>query len=82
MDPGCSALDEQFRQLHNGCETTVTSIRIRNDRRQKVCIGYPVSLCLWRAQTLFTLLPIVEKLGKEKLMDFIWDGVLSLLTIF
>lgn len=32
----CSLLHEQLGQLHDGCETTMTSVRICNDRSEVV----------------------------------------------
>jgi len=77
-----SFLDEQLRELHHCGQSTVSSIRIRDDGAQvvDVCELGAVSFG-FRGYTFFALLAVMEKLGHEKVGDFVWDGGLGILAL-
>lgn len=78
MNPCGTFFYEEFRQLHNSGQTTMSSISIGDngseiiDVRQFVAIGFR-GCC----HTLFALLPVVEKLCHEQMLDFVWDRCLG-----
>lgn len=55
-----AALDEELRQLHDGCETAVASVCVGDDGPQKVCLCNAAATCFWCRDPLFSLLSIVK----------------------
>ena len=69
VDASSSLLDKELGELHDGSQTTVTGVRIRNKRSQEIDVG---SFGLVRrTKTLFTLLAVVEELGHEQMADLV-----------
>ena len=75
VDTGGTALDEQLGELHDGGQTTVTGIGIGNDGTEVVDVGDVGALALGGGDALLALLPVVEQLGHEQLVDLVGDGV-------
>lgn len=76
----CSLLDEQLCQLHNRGKSPMTSVSVRNDRSQEVRVCNTITIPFRRRDSLLTLFTVVEKLSQEKLLDFIGNSILILLT--
>lgn len=75
MNTSSTALDKHLGQLHNGSDTTVTSVSVGNDGTQIVDLG---SLCTFlggHGQTSLALLAVVEELSKEKMLNLVRNGV-------
>lgn len=65
-------LDKQFGELHDSSEASVAGVCVCNKRPQEIDVG-----CfglVGRAETLFTLLAVVEELGHEQVTDLVGDG--------
>jgi hypothetical protein len=78
MYPRCSLLYEQFRELHHGCQTTMSSVRICDDGAEIINVGELGAVRFgFRGDAFFTLLAVVEELGHEEMGDFVWDGGLE-----
>lgn len=73
----CSTpLDEQFGELHDRSETTMTGISIGDDGSKVVVVLNLIALFSGGGDSLFSLFTVVEQLGKEQLIDFIGHGIL------
>ena len=71
-----AVLDEEFRQLHDSCETTVTGVSIRDDGSEEVGICNAATIGFRGGYPLFSLFAVVEELGQEQLMNLVWHSVL------
>ena len=54
----------------------MTCICIGDDRSQEVCVRNVAAVGFSSGDAFFSLFAIMEELGQEKLMDFIWNGIL------
>jgi hypothetical protein len=72
VDTSSTLLDEELGELHNSSKTTVTGICVSNERSQEVDVG--CFRLVWRAETLFALLAVVEELSHEEVADLVGDG--------
>lgn len=81
VNTSSSILDEEFGQLHDCGQTTVTSIGVRNDGSEKIGVRNAAPARFRSGYAFFTLFPVVEELSQEKLVHFIWNGVLCTLLI-
>lgn len=71
-----SSFDEQPRQLHNSGKPAMASISVRNDWAEVVNI-WLLSTFGWRhGEAGLTLLPVVEELCLEQMLDLIGDRIL------
>ena len=77
VDASCSLLNEQLCQLHNRRQTTMTRVRICDDRPQEIGVRNLAPICFGRADALFALLPVMEELGREEVMYFVRDRILK-----
>lgn len=77
VDTGSASLDEKLGQFHDRGQTTVASVGVRDDGSEVVNVGHLVTLVLWGGDALLTLLPVVEELGHEELVDLVGHGVLG-----
>jgi hypothetical protein len=80
VNASCPRLDEQLRQFHDGCKTSMTGIRIRNQGAQEIGIGELATLGFWCAKTLFALLTVVEKLREPEVLNLVRDSSLTRLA--
>ena len=78
MDARSSLLNEQLGQFHDSSQTSVSGISVCDDGAQviDVCelgtVGFGSS-----CYSFFALLAVVEELGLEEVLDFVWDGGLE-----
>lgn len=78
MNTGSSLLNKQFCQLHNGSQSSVSSISICDDGPEVVDVGELGAVDFrFGRHTLFSLLAVVEELSHEEMADFIWDSGLK-----
>jgi hypothetical protein len=81
MDPCCSLLDEQLRELHHSGETAMAGVCVCDDGAKVVDVcdlgagGF--GFC---GYAFFTLLAVVEELGHEEVRNFVWDSGLESLV--
>lgn len=54
----------------------MTRVCICDDRPQEIGVRNLAPICLRRANALFPLLPVMEELGREKVMYFVRDRIL------
>lgn len=80
VDTSSTSLNEELGQLHDGSQPTMPSVGISDDGPQIVDVGNIATLRLGSRDTLLTLLSVVEQLGHEKVVDFVGDGVLALVS--
>lgn len=78
VDAGRPFLDEQLRQLHDGRQASVTRVGVGDDRAKEVRVGNLVAVEQWRADPLLALLPVMEQLCHEQLVNLVRNGVLAL----
>ena len=76
VNTGSTTLNKQLGQLHDGSQTTVTSVSVRNDGAQVVNVGNVGALLLGGTDTLLALLPVMEELGHEQVVNLVGDSVL------
>lgn len=58
----------------------MASIRIGNHRPQIIGVRNAATVSLWSSDSLFSLLAVMEKLSQEELLNFVWDGILQLVS--
>ena len=73
VDAGGPLFDEEFGELHDGCEATVACVGVGNDGSQIVDIGNSGSLVFWCREALFPLFAVVEELCEPEMLDFVGD---------
>ena len=76
VNTGSTTLNKQLGQLHDGSQTTVTSVSVRNDGAQVVNVRNVGALLLGGGDTLLALFPVMEELGHEQVVDLVGDSVL------
>jgi hypothetical protein len=62
MNASCAILHKHLCQFHDGCETSMAGIRIRNNWAEEIGACEACTLSFWRAQALFALFAVVEEL--------------------
>jgi hypothetical protein len=86
LRPGClvfdvysssALLDEQLCELHDGCEATMSRVRICNDRAQIVCLRQLRAVCFGCCEAFFALFPVVEELCHEEMLHLVWYSGLA-----
>lgn len=77
VNTSSAPFNEQLRQLHDGCQTSMASVRIRDDGTQVVDIGQFPTLLLRSCNTLLALFAVMEQLSQEKLVNLVGNGVLK-----
>ena len=78
MDTSSSLLDEQLSQLHDCSQTSMSGVSICDDRAEIINVGEFVTVCpRSRCNSFFSLLAVVEELGLEQMLDFVWNGGLG-----
>jgi len=75
MDASGTPLDEHLGQLHHRREPTVARVAVRDDRREVVHCWRAHALLGGHRRPRLPLLPVVEQLRPEELVDLVWDGV-------
>lgn len=55
----------------------MTRVCICDNRPQEISVRDLTPICLGCADALFALLPIMEELGREEVVDFVWDRILE-----
>lgn len=75
VNTGSTLLDEHLGQLHDGGQSSVSSIGISNERSQVINVGSLGSLFGSEVGTVFSLLSVVEELGHEEVLDFEGNSV-------
>lgn len=76
VNTGSTTLNEELGQLHDGGQTTVTSVGIGDNGAQVVNVGDGSTLGCGGSNTLLTLFPVVEELCQEQLVNLAGHGVL------
>lgn len=74
VNTGGTLLNKQLCELHNGRKPTVSSVCIGDDRTEVVDIRSVRAIRFWCGESLFSLLPVVEQLGHEKVLHLVGDG--------
>ena len=72
VNTSSTLLNEQLRELHDSGQTTVSGVCVRNKRPQEIDVRRLRLVC--RAETLFTLLAVVEQLCHEEVADLVRHG--------
>lgn len=80
MNTSSTLLDEQHRELHDRCQTSMSSVRISDDGSQEVGVGKLCTLSFGRSKALLSLFSVVEKLCHEKVADFVRYSGLRLVS--
>lgn len=77
VDTGGTLLNEKLGELHNGGQTTVTSVCVGDNGAEVVDVWGLGALSLGHADTGLALLAVVEQLGHEEVLDLVGDGVVG-----
>jgi hypothetical protein len=77
VDSCRTLLNEQLGKLHDRGETTMPSIRVGNNGAEIVNVEKVCALLLGDAETLLSLLSVVEELGHEEMGDLVGNGGLD-----
>ena len=75
VDSSCTLLNEELGELHDGSETTVTSVRIGNDGPEVVDLGCFGEFGFRHTRAGLALFSVVEELCHEEVLDLVGDGV-------
>ena len=71
MDTRCTLLDKQLCELHDGCQASMSGIRIGDDWPQVIDVPQFLAVCFRRSDTLLSLLAIVEYLRHEEMANLV-----------
>lgn len=74
VNTSSTLLNEQFREFHDGCQSTVTGICISDDGSQVVNLAQLRTVGLGCSDALLALLSIVEQLRLEKVANLVGNG--------
>lgn len=75
MNTSSSLLNEEFCELHDGSESSVSGISVCDDGAEVVDIGEFRTIGFgFCGYAFFTLFAVVEELGHEEMANFVWDG--------
>lgn len=78
VNSGCSLLNEQLGELHDGSQTTVAGVSIGDDGTQVVDVGQLGAVGFGGGgYAFFALLAVVEELGHEEVADLVGNGGLE-----
>jgi hypothetical protein len=77
VDTSGSLLNEEFGKLHSGSETTVAGIGVSNYGSHIINDGSRGKFRIGEVGASFSLLPIVEKLGNEQVLNLVRDGIVG-----
>lgn len=80
VNTSSTLLNEELGELHDGGETTVTSVGIGNDGSEVVEVVEVGALRLGDGETLLALLSVVEELGHEEVTDLVGDGGVGVIS--
>ena len=59
----------------------MSSVRIRNNGLEEVGVGYTDAVGFGSIKAFFALLAVVEELGHEEVLNFVWDSGLSIVSM-
>jgi len=57
------------------------SVRIRNNGPEEVGVGHTDAVGFGSSEAFFALLTVVEELGHEEVLNFVWDSGLSIVSV-
>ncbi|KAI6749225.1 hypothetical protein HG531_008172 [Fusarium graminearum] len=77
VNSGRTLFNEELGELHDSGETAMTSICVCDNGAEIINVEEVGALLLRDAETLLTLLSIVEKLGHEEMANLVRDGSLG-----
>ena len=59
----------------------MSSVRIRNNGPEEVGVDHTGAAGFGNSETFFALLAVVEELGHEQLLNFVWDSGLNIVSM-